>query len=223
MRWLRADFHIHTADDPIDDTHYSAEMLIDAAVKLNLDVVAIACHERVAWNTRLGDYAQRRGLLLVPAAELVIEGKHVLALNPDQEQAKARTFDELRELGRRDAAFVAPHPFYPEMKCLHGALTKHSDLFDAVEYSSVYRRCINFNRKAVRVAKRLGLPLVGNSDLHVMPYAASTFTWVEGEATVPSVINSIRKGRVRVETRPMPLAQLARAVRYYMKHPPWSV
>jgi hypothetical protein len=210
MLRLKADLHTHCADDPCDLIRYSAEMLIDAVAQLNIEVLGIACHLRVVYNKRLGDYALRRGVLLIPATELHVEGKHVVALNPDEKQAEAKSFAELRRLGKRDAVLMAPHPFYPTRSCLHRKLVENIDLFGAIEYSSVYLRWINPNRRAVQAAQRFGLPLIGTSDTHAMPYCSSTYSWIEAEeASIDGVMEAIRRGRVTIETQPRPIIHVA--------------
>lgn len=202
---LKADLHVHTADDPHDRLGYSSEMLIDIVAQLNLDVLGIACHGHVVYTTHLAEYARRRGVLLVPAAEVLIEGKHVVLINPDPEQAAATTFAELRALGPRNAVVMAPHPFYPAKACLRKTLIKHMDLFDAIEYSCFYFYGCNPNRKAVAVARQYGRPLIGTTDTHVLPYCGSTYSWIAAEeASIEAVIAAIRAGRVEVATAPPP-------------------
>lgn len=210
MTRLKADLHTHTGEDPLDNLGYSAEMLVDAAARLGVRVLAITCHNEVVYTKRLVEYARRYDLLLVPGTEISVEGKHVLLLNPDQEQCSAATFKQLRTLKGRHEAIVAPHPYYPAPTSLRDALVKHIDLFDAIEYCALHVPGINFNRPAVRVARRYGLPLVGSSDTHELPYSDDTFTWIEAQPTVEGVIEAIRTGRVEVATRPMPLARAAR-------------
>ena len=209
MRRLKADFHTHAADDNKDRLSYSAEMLIEAAAQLKFDVLAIACHEQVVNTRRLERYAAARGIVLIPAVEQLVEGKHVVMLNPDAEQASATTFAQLRKLGKRKAAFLAPHPFYPAKACLHHTLLDNIDLFDGIEYCNVYFYGINPNRRGVKLAKQQGLPLLGTSDNHVLPYNPLTFSWVEAEElSVDAVINAIRTGNVRMETRPLPYSRV---------------
>lgn len=222
MRRLKADFHTHTSDDPWDGIGHSAEMLIDAAARKALDVLAITCHGACVFNGYLSAYARRRGLLLIPGMEAFIEQKHVLILNPDTEQARARTFEELRLLGRRDAAFVAPHPFFPSKVCLHRRLGENIDLFDAIEYTSFYLPGMNFNRAAMRAARRYGLPMVGCSDTHALPYQDSTFTWVDADPSIESVIGAIRKGKVSVETRPRPVPHMANVFMNSVRDAVWT-
>lgn len=205
MLRLKADLHTHCAGDPRDLIGYSPEMLIDAVAKANVQVLALTCHTKVVYNARLAEYGRQRGVLLIPGAELNLDGKHVVALNPDEEQAEAKTFAELRRRGKRNAVFFPSHPFYLGPTCLGRHLAAHADLFDAIEYSAVYLRLVNPNRWGVRAARQLGLPLLGNSDTHMLPYCSNTCSWIEAEeASVDAVIDAIRKGRVTLETKPWP-------------------
>ena len=204
MRQLKADFHAHTADDPIDYISYSTEMLIDSVADLGFDIVTVSCHTRFLKSERLSKYAIERGVLLIPAIEQVVEGKHIVMLNPDEEQANARTFSELRNIGKRNAVFLAAHPFYPGYKCLGDQLLENIEIFDAIEFCNLYRKYLNFNRKADQIAGRFGLPRLGTSDCHTLPYCDSTYTVVYSEHNVDAVIEAIRDGRVEVKTKPRP-------------------
>ena len=197
MPRLKADLHTHTSDDPWDEIDYSAETLIDAAAAKRIDVLAITCHDLCAHSQYLAEYARRRNVLLVPGIELHVEGRHVIILNPDEEQCAASTFPELRALGPRDGVVVAPHPYYPAGRSLNELLVPNIDLFHAIEYSAFYFLGLNFNRKAEQLAREKGLPLLGSSDTHVLPYEDSTFTWIDAERSIQSVIEAIRAGRVK--------------------------
>jgi len=210
MPKLKADLHAHCADDPCDGLRHSAEELIGAAAAQNYDVQAITLHQRVLHGPRLEAYAADRDVLLMPGIERNIEGKHVVILNPDADHASANTFEDLRTIGRRDAAFIAPHPFYPIPSSLGRQFLRNHDVFDCVEYSSLYLRGINPNRLAQWAAYHFGLPMVGNSDAHELPYPTNTFTWIDCERSVPAIIEAIRAGHVQVESRPRPLTDFSR-------------
>lgn len=212
MERLRADFHTHSADDPFDTLDYSAEMLIDSVAEAGVDVLAITCHELNVYSDYLADFAARRNVLLIPGIEKFIEGKHVLILNPASEHLSAHTFEEFRALGRRGAVFIAPHPYYPAPHSLMSKLVRNIDLFDAIEYCSLYFRGLNPNRWAERVARLHGLPMIGTSDTHWLPYDSSTCSWITADRTIESVLEAIRAGRVEVDTSPRRLAPAMRAV-----------
>lgn len=214
MKRLKADLHTHAADDPTDGLSYSAEMLIDAASQLNFDVVAITCHKRLVYTERLAEYARRRKLLLIPGVELDFGEGHIVVLNPDEEQCAAAGFDELRAARGRGEVIIAPHPFYPTSRSLRGAFVENVDLFDAVEYCALHAPGVNLNRRAVRVARKHGLPLVGTSDTHGLPYAGDTYSWIEAAPSVAGVLEAVRAGRVDVVTRRAPMSRFARVAQH---------
>ena len=212
MERLKADLHTHTADDPFDRLDYSAEMLIDAVARAGVRVLAITCHELNVYSGYLAGYANRRGVLLMPGIEKFIEGKHVVILNPAPEHLSAHTFQEFRALGRRGAVFIAPHPYYPAPHSLLSHFTRNIDLFDAVEYCSLYFRAINPNRWAASAAKAHGLPMVGTSDTHCLPYNDFTCSWIAAEPTIEGVLEAIREGRIEIQTQPRDLVPAVRAI-----------
>ena len=142
--------------------------------------------------------------------EATIEGKHVLLYNVDVPPARLRTFGDLRRLKGPEWLVVAAHPFFPNTTCLRGRLFEQIDLFDAIEFSHFYTERIDFNRQAVRLAHEVGLSLVGNSDSHLARQFGTTYSVIDGEPTVASVLAAIRKGQVRVVSRPLTLRQLGR-------------
>lgn len=213
QRVMRADFHAHSADDPRDALRHSTEMLIDAAAAAGIEVLALTLHETMRPSPRLTRYAERKGVLLLPAIEQNVDGAHLLMINPDEEQARATTFADLRALGRRNAAFIAPHPYYGTSSCLGRRFIQNIDLFDAVEYCTLYGRGVNWpNRRAVRQARRHGLPVVGTSDTHALPYIATTHTRITAEKSVAGVVDALRAGRVELVTEPRPWPSLVRLV-----------
>jgi predicted metal-dependent phosphoesterase TrpH len=207
---LKADFHIHTREDPHDFIRYTAVELLEEAARQGFDVVALTCHNKRIHTEELRRRAEDLGILLIPGVEAAIEGKHTLLLDMSYSRLGVRTFDHVRERKGDGGLVIAPHPFFPAPKCLNGKLREHLDLFDAIEFSHFYTRTLDFNRKAVAYARKMELPLVGTSDCHRLWQLGTTYTIVEAAAkTVPAVFAAIRAGRVRVVTAPLrPLDRL---------------
>ncbi len=209
MALVKADFHIHTSEDRKDLVHYSATELIDMARDRGFSCLAITNHDLCTWSEYLRDYAKERGICLLPGMEATIEGRHVLLINFDFERVSASTFKDLYKIRTDDALIIAPHPFYPSMVALRGKFTKYMELFDAAEWSHFFCRKINFNIRMERLAKAAGLPVVGTSDAHQKIQFNTTYSLVDvDEVTPEAVVRAVRKGRVRVVTRPLPFMQL---------------
>lgn len=201
MRPLKADLHLHTAEDPLDRITYTAKELISRAAEEGFDVLSITNHHRLTYDKNLSSYAKERGILLIPGIELSVRKRHVLMLNPPARPVS--DFSSLAVLRRPDRLIIAPHPYFPNPRSLNGLLLKHLSLFDAIEYCYFYSPRINFNQKAITVAGASGLPLVGNSDTHFLFQFGTTYSLIYAEKDPEAIFSAIRRNRVKVVTRPL--------------------
>lgn len=208
---LKVDFHTHTGDDPKDYIDFSSEQLIDRAAERGFDALAITNHNVVTFNRELEEYAADRDILLIPGVELTLSNKHVVIVNPDFREAEDfRSLDDLAGIRNDRNLIIAPHPFYPGFRCLGSDLETHIDSFDAVEFSFFYNHLINPNKKAVAAADHHRKPLVGSSDCHNIWQVGYTYSLVEAERTIPSIITAVKKGRVEVATTPLSMRAMFR-------------
>ena len=207
---IKTDFHLHTSDDRHDSIGYSAEELIATAAAKGFRALAITNHDTFTFTPHLKHFAEDHGILLIPGIERKVEGKHVLLLNANAASEHIFTFEDLRR-AKQDGLFViAPHPFFKAVTCLEGKLLAHLELFDALEFAFFYSRWFNLNRQGVRLAKREGLPMVGNSDCHVLRYFGICHSIVEVESlTMQGVFDAIRAHRVQIVSQPIFLPRLA--------------
>ena len=201
---LKVELHTHTADDPVDAIPYTTHQLIDHAVALGYDALAITLHERQLDLRHVTPYAAERGLVLIPGIERTIEGRHVLLLNYARGAEDVRTFADLARLKKRaQGLVVAPHPYYPGFSCLRKDLERHADLFDAVERNAMFVPGLDFNQAAERFAQRAGKPIVGNCDVHRLMQLGSTYSLVDAAPDPDAICGAIAEGRVSVESRPI--------------------
>jgi predicted metal-dependent phosphoesterase TrpH len=211
---LKADFHVHTSEDPEDPVEYSALELIDTASRIGYAVLSITNHNAVTWDERLAAYAAGKGILLLPGVELSVAGrKHVLAVNTglrgNDLGRRFRRFEELASLRGDTTLIIAPHPFYKAPVCVGRDLKKYRGLFDALESSHFYSRLINPNRKAERFSLRHGIPMVGTSDAHFRAQFGRAYSLVEATRDPRSVVDAVKKGRVRIVCPPLTVAGMA--------------
>ena len=201
---LKVELHTHTSDDPVDRIPHTTTDLIDRAVALGYDAIAITLHERQLDLRPYASYAAERGIVLIPGVERTIKGKHVLLLNFERGADELQSFDDLARLKRRSAGLVvAPHPFFPAPSCLLSQLERHADLFDAVEYNAMYTRHLNFNRLAERWAARHGKPMIGNGDVHRLRQLGTTYSLVDAPRDAGAICAAVAQGRVSIVSRPL--------------------
>jgi hypothetical protein len=215
MRPLKADFHLHTAEDPLDHIKYTAKELISKAADQEFDVLAITNHDHTTFNRDLFHYAQERNILLIPGVEVTIRRRHVLVLNPPPYKIRS-DFSSLAKLRRPETLIIAPHPYFPGSYSLNGYLLEHLHLFDALEYCHFYLPMINFNQKAIEMCQFLNFPLVGNSDAHFLVQLGTTFSLIYAEKNIESIFAAIRGNRVEVVTRPLKPMEMGRIARRFL-------
>src|SRR5260370_308115 len=114
--WIKLDLHIHTLDDPKDVIDYSAHQLLERAKQLGFGVLAITLHDAVFDRAEVFADAAAMGILLIPAAEVRLQGADIILLNVSAaEVAALKDFHDVRQLrARRGLSIftIAPHPFY---------------------------------------------------------------------------------------------------------------
>jgi len=185
---LKVELHTHTADDPADQICYQTHELIERAATLRFDALAITLHDRQLDLDAFRSYAASLGIVLIPGIERTIEGRHVLLLNYSRAAESIGSFDALASLRKRERGLViAPHPFFPALSALRGALTRHAELFDAVEWNGMFTRTVNFNAPAARWARRHGKPVVGNGDVHRLEQLGTTYSLVDADPDPASI------------------------------------
>ena len=208
---IKADFHIHTGDDPADAISYTTFELIDRAAELGYGAIAITLHDAQLEEAKYEAYAASRGIVLIRGIERTIGGRHVLLLNFSRATESVYTFDDLAALKRAEPAglVIAPHPFFPSGKALLGDLERHADLFDAVECNAMFTPVVNFNVFAERWARRHGKPMVGNGDVHRLEMLGTTYSLVDAAPDAASICGAIKAGRVAVVATPHTLPYAA--------------
>src|SRR5436305_3720163 len=110
---IKVELHIHTLDDPKDAVDYSADQLLARARQLGFGVLAITLHDAVFDRPEVFAEAAAMGILLIPAAEMRIEGADIILLNvTGAEVAELKTFADIRVIrARRGTSIFVIAPY----------------------------------------------------------------------------------------------------------------
>ena len=204
--WIKADLHLHTAEDPLDEIDYTATELLEHAHALGFRALAVTLHDKVFDDQAVFARARELGILLIPAAELRIEGADAVVLNLTvQEAAGVRSFEDLRRLraARGSSLLVlAPHPYYRLGGSIGSRIEDYIDCFDAIEFCHFHVPVLNPNAPAVRLAERYGKPLLATSDAHRKRFFGENYSLlaVDADGSPPSleaVFAAIRADRIQ--------------------------
>ncbi len=219
MPKLKLNFHLHTGQDPIDAVRHSEHQLIDEAARLGYDVLSITCHNALIFSEDLKQYAEKKGILLIPGIEKSIQRKHVLIINATVEAQKIQSFEDLREYRKNhpECLTIAAHPYYLGPISLKKNLEKHIDLFDAVEYSWYHSKRLNGpNRKATKSAEKYGKPMLGTADNHILKYVNYTYSQVRAEKNVESIFKAIKANDIEIVSHDLPWWKLGTIITYML-------
>lgn len=223
---IKLDLHIHTLEDPRDTLDYSARELLARARRLGFHVLAITLHDSVFDAPEVFAAAARLGLLLIPAAEMRIEGADIILLNVTRSDVDGlHTFADVRRLrSRRGTSIftVAPHPFYLLGGSIGKRLLAEIDCFDAIELCHFHKGFFNPNRRAARVAEQFGKPLIATSDAHRLSAFGHHYTSVPrpAELTAEAVFTQLRSRQLRSHSPAATLSEIASTFYFvFIKHP----
>ena len=172
----QADMHIHSIAS--DGTASAAEILEYVESHTDLDIVAIADHERAEAAFECQRLARERGsrIHVVVGEEVTTRNGHVLGLflqaGLKRGQPVETTVAEIHEQG---GLAIVPHPFSAFTLGMrkHAILRVHESkdrlvYWDALEGYNPSTAGRYGRRATARLAAELGLPLVGNSDGHTL-------------------------------------------------------
>lgn len=225
--WIKLDLHIHTLDDPKDALDYSAHELLERARSLGFRVLAITLHDAVFDRPEVFADAARMGILLIPAAEVRLEGADIILLNVRAEEIEPlRTFDDVQKLRaqRGNSLFtIAPHPFYVLGGSIGEKLVEKIECFDAIELCHFWSRFFNPNRRAMQVAAQFNKPLIATSDAHRLHAFGSHYTSIPrpAELTIEQVFETLRRGPLRLTSPPCTLRDLVSTIYWVFVAHPW--
>jgi predicted metal-dependent phosphoesterase TrpH len=184
----QADMHIHSIAS--DGTASAAEILDYVESQTDLDVIALADHERAEAAFECRRLALERGsrVEVVIGEEVTTQSGHLLGLflqaGLKRGQRLETTVAEIHEQG---GLAIVPHPFSAFTLGMrkHAILRVHFSkdalvYWDALEGFNPSTAGRYGRAATARIAAELGLPLVGNSDAHTLSAIGDGRTYFPG-------------------------------------------
>ena len=172
----KADMHIHSIAS--DGTASAAQILDYAENHTDLDLIAVADHERIEAAVECQRLARERGsrIEVVVAEEVTTRSGHLLGVflqaRLKRNQRLETTVAEIHEQG---GLAIVPHPFSAFTLGMrkHAIMRVHLSTdplvyWDALEGFNPSTAGRYGRAATARIAADLGLPLVGNSDAHTI-------------------------------------------------------
>jgi predicted metal-dependent phosphoesterase TrpH len=214
---LKVSLHIHTKEDKKDGhiINYNVYQLIDEAKKKGFDVLGFTPHKKFVFKEEFARYAESKGILLIPGVELSlgrISQKHMIVLNCDKSAEKVKNFKQLAKYKQEhpNVFILAPHPTYTRLFSVGKRnLKRYINLFDAIEYSWLYSKKINANKKAQAIASKFNKPMVSTADVHVLKKLDTDYAMIDADFfNAESIFESIRQNRFENVTSPKKFSEI---------------
>ena len=196
---LSVELHSHSSlsfdgRDPV-------EYLLEQAVAVGLDALAVTDHDEIDASLEAAALASDYGLVGIPGMEVTCAAGHVLALGVRELIPAGLSYDEtLDRIHEAGGIAVVPHPF---QKSRHGVAPHISRAqlanADAIEvYNSRLLTGIA-NQRAERFAKNWNLPMTAGSDAHISEMVGQAVTEVGTDTrTSDAILDAITEGRTSV-------------------------
>ena len=204
---LTCDLHVHTCFSK--DGESSVEEILKRAEEVGLDAIAITDHDTVDGARRA--LACRTSVLVIPGIEVSTKQGHLLVLGVTEVIPAGLDVNTTAEIARRmGGLLILPHPYH---RWRHGVALRRKAgmaIVDAVEAFNSRYIVGSANRKAAKIARRMGKPCVGGSDAHNAKFVGFGRTFVDAEPNVASILQAIRDGKVMSGGKKTPLRTYTR-------------
>ncbi len=196
---MKIDFHVHSFYS--EDSFQSFEKIIQKAEKSGLDGIVILDHNTIKGSDQLEAYLESRyhslpvveRLVVIRAGEYSTEEGHLVIiglktplediLKVNQKWYKCR--DVVVEAKKQGATIVLAHPYRWKHRLPSEWLLSQVDAIEVFNGRTCFvKGNYKANLKAVELAKRLNLPIVGGSDGHLTSEIGRSFVVFDVEKAV---------------------------------------
>ncbi|PJF41232.1 MAG: phosphotransferase [Chloroflexi bacterium] len=195
----RADLHIHTTAS--DGLPTPQQVLDDVARRGNLDVIAITDHDTLDASLWAFEQRDEYPFDIVPGMEITSAGGHVLAWWIHEPIPGGLPLEEtVAAIHAQGGIAVLAHPFEFVLVAPSAARYFHKPHLirdagvDAIEVYNAGVLTPGANRYARRIATDLKMPVVGNSDGHILEVIGQGVTCFRGRSAA-ELRHAIETGR----------------------------
>ena len=201
---VKIDLHIHSRYS--FDCSSRVEDILQWGKQNGVDVLCITDHHSYLKSAPISDGIRQNGLVVLRGAEATTNNGHFLIYGVQddswncrgsQEELDAqRLIDYVNALG---GVVIAAHPFRKGGDYSGG--WRMTRLRGLVAIETWNNRCTDEeNQEAVRLAQKMGLPMVGGSDAHIPEAVGTAYSLVEREIrSLKDLVQALKQGLCRMD------------------------
>jgi len=191
---IRVDLHVHTSFS--GDATINPKLLVDTLyAHPTIKGVAVTDHDTLEGYFQVRKLATvYQDLLVIPGVEATTTEGHFILLGIEEKPPYMSTLESVVDFAiERAALIVIPHPYRADRGIGDAAERIQADAVEVINPSASLRE----NRLAEKLAKARSLPGIAGSDAHNPSQMWTAYTEVDAEPDIGSVLNAIKKGRVK--------------------------
>jgi predicted metal-dependent phosphoesterase TrpH len=199
---LICDLHVHTNFSK--DGESSVEEILKKAEEVGLDAIAITDHDSIEGAKKA--LSCTSSVLVIPGTEVSTKQGHLIVLGVTEVIPAGLDVVQTVKIARKmGGVLILPHPYHVWR---HGVARRKKAgmiVVDAIETFNSRFIVGSANRKAARMAKKLGKPCVAGSDAHHARFVGYGRTFIDADRDVLSILAAIRVGKVSCGGKQTPL------------------
>jgi hypothetical protein len=183
------DAHVHTNSS--HDSSISISQLREGIAASGLNAIAVTDHDNMEGFKRVKSSGLFKEIIVIPGVEVTTDSGDVIILGLEDPPFSKDARDLIDKAHARGGVVVAPHPFDAKRSSLgNGCGSLSIDLIEIMN-----GKCnASTNRLAKEYAGYMRLPGIGGSDAHEKREIGSTFTVLEADKGLDSIMGALRNG-----------------------------
>lgn len=198
---MLAELHCHSNKSHGEIIHHeglsSVTQLIEHAIKLNIEVLAITDHDEIESSLKAMKLAKQisSDVLIIPGMEVTSADGHILVLGIEEKIPEGLSAEETVERARSlGAVTIAPHPF--DIK--NEGIKEKAKLCTAMESFNALNidRISNFVAKGF--AEKYNINHICGSDAHSAFMMGYCLNEIRASKDIDSVLKALKKGNVHI-------------------------
>lgn len=189
------DFHVHEKTYSYD-SEMALEDIIDQAKKIGLDAVCITDHDSINIKEKAQKIGKEKNFLVLVGAEILTYEGDILVFGLDTLPKHKMHADELVKLVINSGGIcICAHPYRQNGRGMgnYAKFLKSISGIEGLNGNTPYHH----NIKACRMARELGVPIIGGSDAHHLHQVGKYATFLpDGIRDENDLIGAVKKGNV---------------------------
>lgn len=199
---FRIDLHVHTKYS--GDTDAEPRSMVERAVQKGMQGLAVTEHYSYEASEAVESLREEyRGILnIFRGVELSTHQGHclVFGVNTDRFDLSGMPVVEVIRIVNREGGVVIPSHPYRGFNSLGDVVLELKGITALEGYNGC--NMVSMNKKSVKAARTLSLPVTGGSDAHYPDEVGACYTEFEDEVTYENFVGTLRSGRYRgIDTR----------------------